>query len=98
MTGLEAAFLGACTVATWLGALALLRLGDPLSKLHAVAFLDCAAGPFAVAAILAHDGASFRAAKVLVLAIAAIEMSAALSHATARALHRRERTQKTGDA
>ncbi len=86
---LAAALLAAAVLAAWLAALALLRLRGALDRLHALGFFNLAAGAFAAAAVWAHDGASARAGKVLILVLVALATGSVLIHATARALHRR---------
>lgn len=73
----------------WLGALALLRLRTPLERLHAVAFVNVAAGGFVALAALFADGASSRALKCVAVWLATLLIGAALAHVTGRALHLR---------
>lgn len=73
----------------WLGALALLRLRTPLERLHAVAFVNVAAGGFVTLAALLADGATPRALKCMAVWLATLLIGACLSHVTGRALHLR---------
>ena len=76
--------------ASWLGALGAARLRTPLERLHAVTFVNIAAGVALVLAALVSDGFSARVAKVALIVILSWASGAALSHATGRAVVRRD--------
>ncbi|MFC0410137.1 monovalent cation/H(+) antiporter subunit G [Roseomonas elaeocarpi] len=76
--------------ATWLGALGAARLRTPMERLHAVTFVNIAAGTALLLAALVSDGFSARVLKVALIVVLSWATGAALSHATGRALVRRE--------
>jgi multicomponent Na+:H+ antiporter subunit G len=83
-------FLCLFVAAAWLGAVGFLRLRAPLDRIHAVTFVNAAAGAaLAIAAFLA-DGPTDRAFKILFIAIINLFAGAAISHMTGRALTKRE--------
>ncbi len=82
-------FLTVAVAAAWLGAAAFVRLRDALSRIHAVALVNVAAGAALVAATAAADGATSRTFKVAGLWLILLLTSALTSHVTARALHLR---------
>ncbi|GJD35786.1 monovalent cation/H(+) antiporter subunit G [Methylobacterium aerolatum] len=90
MTALVALPLALAVAATWLAALALLRQPRALDRLHAVSFLNVAAGLFVTAAGFAADGVSVRSLKILFLMALLVGSGAVLSHAAGRALLMRE--------
>ncbi len=74
----------------WLGCFGALRLRSALDRLHAVAFVNAAAGVlFAVAAFLA-DGISTRSVKLACLVAFVLVTGSAISHAAGRALALRD--------
>jgi multicomponent Na+:H+ antiporter subunit G len=76
-------------LAAWIGAVTLLRLA-PLGRIHAVSFVNVAAGAAVTLAAWLQDGPSPRSAKVL-LAWIVLMLSGALSaHVTGRAIHPRD--------
>ena len=69
----------------WLGALALLRL-PALARLHAVSFVNVAAGgAFTLAACL-NDGLTSRTGKVLLMWVVLLLTGALSAHVTGRAI------------
>ncbi|MBV8972856.1 MAG: monovalent cation/H(+) antiporter subunit G [Sphingomonadaceae bacterium] len=84
-----AVFLGLAVAAAWLGAAAFVRLEGALAKVHAVAFVNVAAGAALTAASFADDGVSPRTLKVALIWAVTLATSALSSHVTARALHLR---------
>ena len=82
-------FLAVLVAACWLAAAGLLRLADPLDRLHCVSFATVVGGAAIVAAGFLADGLSARSVKILVLAASLLLNGAALAHATGRALHAR---------
>jgi len=77
-------------LAAVLGAAGLLRLEGTLDRIHAVTFVNAAAGAaLAVAAFLA-DGLTDRAFKIVFIVIVNLLAGAAVSHMTGRALTERE--------
>lgn len=78
------------TLAVWIGCIAALRLPAARDRMHAVTFVTVAGGTGLTLAAFVADGVSIRSAKVLALSVALIFTSAALSHATGRALLIRE--------
>ena len=82
--------LGLAVAAAWLGGFGALRLRSSLDRLHAVSFVNAAAGvPIAVAAFLA-DGVSARSVKFAFLVALLLISGAAISHAAGRALALRD--------
>ena len=79
-------FLVLMVSSTWLGAFGALRLRSPLDKLHAVAFVNAAAGIALAAAGLFEDGVSTRSVKLACLVAIVLVMGAAVSHAAGRAI------------
>jgi multicomponent Na+:H+ antiporter subunit G len=83
-------FLALTVAASWLGAAGFLRLPTPLDRIHAVTFVNTAAGAaLAIAAFLA-DGPTDRAFKILFIVVINLFAGAAISHMTGRALTERE--------
>lgn len=89
MIAAVAAALALGVAAAWLGALALLRLRTPLERLHAVAFVNVAAGGGVTLAALLADGPTPRALKSVAVWLATLLIGACLAHVTGRALHLR---------
>ena len=91
---MSAAIIGlllALTVAAvWIACLASLRLTSALDRMHAVAFLNAAAGFLVTAAGFAADGISGRSLKIALTMTLLVGWSAVLSHAVGRALLVRE--------
>lgn len=87
MTGLLVdACLALSVLSAWLGCLGALRLSSALDRLHAVAFVNVAAGvPLAIAGLLA-DGLSPRSVKLAALVVLVLATGAAGTHAAGRAL------------
>lgn len=75
-------------VASWLGAVALLRL-SPLGRLHAVSFVNVAAGGSVTLATCLTDGLSTRSGKVLLIWLVLMLTGALSAHVTGRAIHLR---------
>lgn len=90
MTAILGALLAAAVAAAWLAVLALLRLPRALDRLHAVAFLNAAAGGLVAVAAFVADGLSGRSLKILFMMIVLLAWSAVLAHAAGRALLLRE--------
>ena len=90
MTALVGASLMLTVAAAWLSGLALMRLPRALDRLHAIAFLNAAAGVLVAVAALAADGVSGRSLKILFMMLALLASGAVLSHAAGRALLLRE--------
>lgn len=88
MTVLMIACLAIGVAATWLGALALLRL-PPLGRLHAVGFVNVAAGAAFTMAAWLSDGASSRTGKALLIWVILMVTGALSFHVTGRAVHLR---------
>ena len=80
--GFVYALLAALVLAAWLGCAGFARLRSPLDRLHCATFVNAACG----LALVAADGASDRAFKVLVLVAASLLSGGALAHAAGRAL------------
>jgi multicomponent Na+:H+ antiporter subunit G len=76
--------------AAWLGAAGFLRLRAPLDRLHAVTFINTAAGAALVVAAFLADGLTDRACKISIIVIINLFAGAAISHMTGRALTERE--------
>lgn len=70
----------------WLAAWGFARLRSSFDRIHAVSFAGVAVVLPLAAAVFVADGASDRALKVLLLGALMLGSSAALSHATARAI------------
>ena len=68
------------------GAFGALRLRSPLDRLHAVAFVNVAAGIALAAAAFLEDGVSTRSIKLACLVAVVLVMGAAASHAAGRAI------------
>jgi multicomponent Na+:H+ antiporter subunit G len=81
----------AFAVATvWLGAAGFVRLPTPLDRIHAVTFINAAAGAAITLAAFLADGPTDRACKVLFIWLFTLAAGAALSHITGRALTHRQ--------
>ena len=76
--------------AIWIGCLAALRLPAALDRMHAVTFVTIAGSTGLTLAAFVADGISTRSLKILGLSLLLVVASAALSHATGRALLIRE--------
>ena len=79
-------FLVVMVISAWLGAFGALRLRSPLDKLHAVAFINAAAGVALAAAGFLEDGVSTRSIKLACLVAVVLVVGAAASHAAGRAI------------
>lgn len=90
MTALIAILLGLAVAATWLSALAILRMPRALDRLHAVSFLNIVAGVAITAAGFASDGISVRSLKILLMVVLLVGFGAVITHAVGRALLLRE--------
>ncbi len=90
------ALLVAAVAACWLGALGLARLRAPLDRLHCAAFVNATALPAIAVAALVADGLSSRAVKLLLVALLALLVGAAGSHASGRAIALRDSTPEGG--
>lgn len=90
MTALIAILLGVAVAATWLSALAILRMPRALDRLHAVSFLNIVAGLAITAAGFASDGVSVRSLKILLMTVLLVGFGAVITHAAGRALLLRE--------
>ena len=84
--GLVAVPLALAVLCAWVGALAAWRLPTALDRMHAVAFVNAAAGGFLTLAGFAADGVSPRSVKILALWLVLLAVGAGLSHATGRAV------------
>ncbi|HLH91977.1 MAG TPA: monovalent cation/H(+) antiporter subunit G [Xanthobacteraceae bacterium] len=89
MSAITGIVLGLGVLAAWLGALAFVRLATALERLHAVTFVNVAAGAAIVLAALLTDGVSSRSLKCLLLLVVTLPVGALLTHVTGRALHTR---------
>jgi multicomponent Na+:H+ antiporter subunit G len=76
--------------ASWLSALALLRMPRALDRLHAVSFLNVVLAVLVTAIGFAADGVSTRSLKILFMMVLVVGFGAVLSHAAGRALLLRE--------
>ncbi|GJE40540.1 monovalent cation/H(+) antiporter subunit G [Methylobacterium persicinum] len=90
MTLLIAVLLALAVGATWLAALALLRLPHALDRFHAASFLNVATGVTVTATAFAADGISGRSLKILFMMVLLVGFGAVLSHAAGRAVLLRE--------
>ena len=90
MTALIAILLGLAVAATWLSALAILRMPRALDRLHAVSFLNIVAGAAITAAGFASDGISVRSLKILLMVVLLVGFGSVITHAAGRALLLRE--------
>jgi len=84
------ALLAFAVLMTWVGALAFLRLRTNFERLHAITFVNLAAGAAITIAASLHDGLSGRTFKCIFILFVIASVGALLSHATSRALHLRE--------
>jgi multicomponent Na+:H+ antiporter subunit G len=84
------ALLALAVLMAWIGALAFLRLRTHFERLHAVTFVNLAAGGAITIAAVLHDGLSGRTFKCIFVWIVIAVVGALLSHATSRALHLRD--------
>ena len=82
--------LGLLVAATWIAALAILRLPRALDRLHAIAFLNIAAAVLLGATAIVADGLSGRSLKILFLGGCLVLWGGVLAHAAGRALWLRE--------
>lgn len=71
----------------WLGMLALVRLRTPLQRLHAVTFINIAAGAPIVLAAFCTDGITSRALKCAFVYATVAITGALLAQVTGRAAH-----------
>ena len=85
-----AILLSLAVAAIWIACLAVLRLPRALDRLHAVAFLNAAAGFSVTLAAFVADGVSGRSLKIALLMTFLVAWSAVLSHVVGRALLLRE--------
>jgi multicomponent Na+:H+ antiporter subunit G len=83
----EIALAGA-VAAAWLAALASWRL-PPLARIHAVGFLNVAAGGLVTLAAWADEGPWARTAKILLIWLVLMLAGALSAHVTGRAIHLR---------
>lgn len=90
MNTLVAILLGLAVAATWLSALAILRMPRALDRLHAVSFLNIAAGLAVIATGFASDGVSVRSLKILLMIVLLVGFGAVITHAAGRAVLLRE--------
>ncbi|MCJ2027031.1 monovalent cation/H(+) antiporter subunit G [Methylobacterium sp. J-067] len=90
MTVLIAILLGCAVAATWLSALAILRMPRALDRLHAVSFLNIVAGIAITAAGFVSDGVSVRSLKILLITVLLVGFGAVITHAAGRAMLLRE--------
>ncbi len=90
MTVIIAVLLGLTVATTWLSTLVLWRMPRALDRLHAVSFLNIAAGAFVTAAAFASDGISVRSLKILLMTVLLVGFGAVISHAAGRAILLRE--------
>jgi multicomponent Na+:H+ antiporter subunit G len=88
VSALVCAALSLGVASAWLGALALLRLSS-LSRIHAVAFVNVAAGGAFTLATWLSDGVTSRTGKVLLIWLVLMVSGALSSHVTGRAIHLR---------
>lgn len=88
MSLLIAVCLALGVACAWLGALALLRL-PPLARLHAVSFVNVAAGGAFTLATWLSDGATSRTGKALLIWVVMLGTGALSAHVTGRAIHLR---------
>ena len=82
--------LSLTVAAIWIACLAVMRLPRALDRLHAIAFLNAAAGFFVTVAAFVADGVSGRSLKIALLMTLLVAWSAVLSHVVGRALLLRE--------
>jgi multicomponent Na+:H+ antiporter subunit G len=82
--------LAIAVAAVWLGAAGFARLPTPLDRIHAVTFINAAAGGALTLAAFLADGPSDRACKILFIWLVNLAAGAALSHMTGRALTHRQ--------
>ncbi len=82
--------IGLSVAASWLSALALLRMPRALDRLHAISFLNVALSVLVTAIGFAADGVSTRSLKILFMMVLVVGFGAVLSHAAGRALLMRE--------
>ncbi|KAB1072735.1 monovalent cation/H(+) antiporter subunit G [Methylobacterium planeticum] len=82
--------LALLVAASWVAALAILRLRRALDQLHAVAFVNIAAAVLLGAAAILADGLSGRSLKILFLGGCLVLWGGVLAHAAGRALWLRE--------
>lgn len=87
---MTAVLADACLVvlvlSAWIGCFGVIRMRSALDRLHAVTFVNAAAGvPLALAGLLA-DGVSARSVKLAALVVFVLATGAAVSHAAGRAL------------
>ena len=80
------AALGLMVLSAWLGAAGLLRLRQPLDRLHVAPFLTVACGGFLLVAALCADGVSARTGKIAFALAANLLGGAVASHALGRAV------------
>jgi multicomponent Na+:H+ antiporter subunit G len=85
MTTLVAMVLAFGVASVWLGAAALLRL-RPLGRLHAVSFVNGAAGGAVTLAAWLTDGATSRTGKALLVWVVLLLTGALSAHVTGRAI------------
>lgn len=84
------ALLAFAVLMAWTGAIAFVRLRTHFERLHAITFVNLAAGTAITVAAVLHDGLSGRTFKCIFILVVLATVGALLSHATARALHLRD--------
>ena len=82
--------LGLAVLSAWIGCFGALRLRSALDRLHAVTFVNAAAGVLVAAAAFLADGVSTRSVKLAGLVAFVLVTGSAVSHAAGRALARRD--------
>lgn len=82
--------LALAVLSVWVGGFGALRLRSSLDRLHAVAFVNAAAGAFTMLAAVLTDGISTRTVKVVCLLAFVLVTGSAISHAVGRALALRD--------
>lgn len=90
MTAFIAILLALAVAATWLSAIALLRMPRALDRFHAVSFLNIVTGVTLTGAAFAADGISGRSLKILFMMALLVGFGSVLTHAAGRALLLRE--------
>jgi multisubunit Na+/H+ antiporter MnhG subunit len=89
LTAVSDILLAVAVSASWLAAIAFLRLRTAFDRLHVVTFINVATGGALALAAAATDGASSRTFKCFAIWIAMVLFGALLTHVSARALHLR---------
>lgn len=86
MTIALALLLALGVLATFIGAIAFLRLATPFERLHAASFVAVAATACFVAAAFITDGVTGRSLKMVLILVVLTVTGALANHAVARAL------------